>query len=101
MAKIEVRMIRARLMEALERLEDWRVETPYHLVRGDGLWVKRVKTEHGEPHFEVGSNDHGVAQATIPMDDELTEVWREACKVDIGTPRERRPALELLGVPEF
>lgn len=93
-------MIRAKLIEALKDKTAWRVESPERILRvSDGLWVSYCTTSY---HLSIGSNDHGAAQAMLDTnsDAELRDAYFAVTNIGIGTDRERRPIMDMLGVPQ-
>lgn len=114
--EVERRMVRKRLIEALRRHDDWRIESRERVVRlSDGLWVNR--TVHGSRGdsgvFEIGSPDHGVPQAVVQFEggyntstigqfvnykDEANHAFLELIELAKAGSTRNRPVLELLGV---
>jgi hypothetical protein len=94
MATVEARMIRAKLIQALERADDWMVVAQDKIVRQDGLWVLR-----NDGKFHVGSSHHSVPQATLDDDAELRKAWFTAANINMGVSRQRRPIFDMLDIP--
>ena len=94
-----VRMVRNRILKALQSIDDWRVEADGKVVRvSDGLWVcfdSGGKGSHG--HFKIGNADHGVAQIVVDWDQELSTAYREVMNFHPSKNR-RRSVLANLGI---
>ena len=71
-----VRMVRLRILKALENVDDWRVDEPNKVTRpSDGLWVLWNHGQHANS-IEIGNTDHGVAQIVIDADQELISAFQ-------------------------
>lgn len=94
-----VRMVRNRVLQALQSIDDWRVEADGKLVRvSDGLWVSYEssgKGSHG--HYNIGNADHGVAQMIVDWDQELSVAYHEVMNFHPSKNR-RRTVLKNLGI---
>lgn len=93
-----VRMVRNRVLQALQSIDDWRVEPDGKLVRvSDGLWVSFESDGNGNGHFNIGNADHGVAQIVLDWDSDLSTAYYEVMNFHPSKNR-RRSVLANLGI---